>query len=233
MSDLHTRLNRFAGPVAASATSASASAEVIAADLARGHRAVRRRRTVQVAAGSVFTVAALAAAVAFTGTTPPDVAATPPVAASAAALRLVDYRGEQPRFFTIDKVPEGFFVQKDYYGGLTIAPDSARDPGPNVDPSTSPIYDPNDFTGKIAIYLEQAAFRGPLDGDKVTVAGKEAIVHPIGATTQLIIAVSPQVYATVQADVPLTRDQLLELGAGLHVHQDAVDRMAAGTPTGK
>lgn len=219
MSDLHTRLSRFGGPITA------ASTDTVAADVARGHRAVRRRRTVQVAAGSAFGVAALAAAVAFTGV-PSTVPAVPSVAASAATLRLVDYRGEQPKFFTIDKVPEGFFVQKDYYGGLTLAPDAARDPGPDVDPSATPLYDPDMLSGKIGIYLEQREYRGPLSGDRVTVAGKQAIVHRIESTTQLIIEVSPQVYATIQADVPLTREQLLELGAGLHVHQDAIDRMA-------
>ena len=45
---------------------------------------------------------------------------------------------------------------------------------------------------------------------------------------QLVVTVAPDVYATIQVDVPLSREQVLELGAGLHVHQDAVDRMAAG-----
>ncbi|SDT22542.1 hypothetical protein [Actinoplanes derwentensis] len=224
MNDLNERLARFAGPVPA------ASDDTIAADVARGHRAVRRRRTARVAAGSAFGIAALAAAVAVLGTTPAvrdgATEARPAIGATAETIRLVDYRGEQPKNFTIAKVPEGFFVQKDYYGGLTIAPDAARNPGPDVDPSVDPLYDPEIFTGKIAIFLENKFYRGELTGDTVTVAGKKAILHSIGPTTQLIISVSDDVYATIQADVPLTRDQLLELGAGLTVHQDAIDRQA-------
>ncbi len=218
MKDLHTRLSRFGGPITA------ASDETITADVARGHRAVRRRRTVQVAAGSAFTVAALAAAATFGGGGVPS-PSTPSAATSAAVLRLVDYHGEQPRYFTIDKVPEGYFVQNDDRGGLTIAPDSVKVRPSGIDPSKHPMYDPEMLSGKIGIYLEQKEYRGELAGDTVTVDGKPAVLHRIGATTQLIIAVSPLVYATIQVDVPLTRDQILELGAGLHVHQDAIDRM--------
>ncbi|HWS39419.1 MAG TPA: hypothetical protein VN408_42575 [Actinoplanes sp.] len=223
MSDLHTRLNRFGGPVPA------VSGDTIAADVARGQRAVRRRRTARIAAGSAFGIAALAAAVAVLGSTPAVTSGTtvarPAIGATVETLRLVDYRGEQPKNFTIAKVPEGFFVQKDYYGGLTIAPDAARHPGPDVNPSVDTLYNPDDFTGKIAVYLEPKSYRGDLTGDTVDVGGRKAILHTIGATTQLIISVSGDVYATVQADVPLTRGQLLELGAGLTVHQSAIDRM--------
>jgi hypothetical protein len=40
------------------------------------------------------------------------------------------------------------------------------------------------------------------------------------------MSVSPEVYATVQVDVPLSREQILELGAGLHVHREAIERAA-------
>lgn len=224
MNDLHNRLTRFGGPTP------ETSADTIAADVARGHRAVRRRRTAQAAAGSFFSAAVIAAAVAFTGNGtgsggPADTA--PPVAAdSPASIRLVEYRGAQPRYFTIGKVPEGYFVQNDDETGLTIAPDAVRDVPPGVDPSASPMYDPRMYTGKIGIFLERRSDRGDTDGEKVIVSGQKAVMHPIGTTMQLVITISPDVFATIQADVPLTREQILELGAGLHVGQVAIDRMA-------
>ena len=224
MMDLQTRLERVAGSVE------ETSVDDIAADLGRGRSAVRRRRTVRTAAGSAFGVAAIVTAVALGGAVLGGPAGSPGVAASSAgSLRLVDYTGTQPKYFTVDKVPDGYFIQSDDEGGLTIAPDAAKNPGPGVDPSKSPMYDPRDLGGKIGIYVEQKAYRGAVDGEQVTVAGHPAILHPIGPTTQLMISVSDQVWATLQFDVALSREQMLELGAGLHVHQEVIDRMAAAT----
>ncbi|GAA2597013.1 hypothetical protein GCM10010435_90350 [Winogradskya consettensis] len=233
--DLHSRLERFGGPVE------SASAEDIAADLGRGRSAVRRRRTVQATAGSAFAVAAIVAAVAFVGGTPgtdgvpnraPAVAQAPTGSSAATevapgGLTLVDYRGPQPKDFTIDKVPDGYFVQNDDFTGLTIAPDRFKNPGPDVNPSTEPMYDPRVLTGKIGVYLERKDYRGELSGEKLTVGDYQAVLHTIGTTQQLLMAVAPEVYATIQVDVPLSRDQVLALGAGLHVHQEAINKTAA------
>ncbi|MFI5931892.1 hypothetical protein [Actinoplanes sp. NPDC051494] len=217
------------GPVEA------ASEDAIVADLARGRRAVRRRRTAQATAGSAFGVAAIVAAFSFAGpgTAPvgnPNAAPPPVVTASASGrLKLVDYRGTQSRWFEIDTVPEGFFIQRDNVAGLTLAPEAARHRPPGIKPSTpaDELYDPEVMTGKIAIYLELKEYRGELSGDTLTVAGKPAVLHPLeGGAQQLILQVTPQVYATIQVDVPLSREQVLEIGAGLHVRQDAVDRMS-------
>ncbi|WP_305787064.1 hypothetical protein [Symbioplanes lichenis] len=234
MNDLFTRMERLGGTIE------PASEDAIAADIARARSAVRKRRTVQAMAGSAFGVAALVATFSFTGVMTNDDSGTPPVAAvapsAAGNLRLVDYTGKQPQDFTVDMVPEGFFIQNADWTGLTIAPDSAKNPGPDVDPSTSPMYDPRDYTGKIAVFLEMREFRGELSGDKLTVGGKEAILRTnVDGVRQLVIAVDPEVYATVQFDVPLSRAQMLEVGAGLHVHQGLIDRMAAaaGQPNEK
>jgi hypothetical protein len=221
--DLQSRLERLGGPIE------PVPADAIDADLDRGRRAVRRRRTVQTAAGSAFGVAAIVAAVAFTGAhggvDGPD--RTPAVAQVVPGnLRLVEYRGPQPKHFTVDKVPDGYFIQNDDRTGLTIAPTSVRSRPPGIDPSKAPMYDPRDLTGKIGIYLETKEYRGAVDGEQVTVAGRPAILHPIGPTWQLLISASPKVYATVQFDVALSREQMLELGAGLHVDAEAVKRAA-------
>ncbi|GLY04470.1 hypothetical protein [Actinoplanes sp. NBRC 101535] len=222
MMDLQERLRRFGGTVETTVP------EMIAADIVRGRRAVRRRRAAQAATG-----AAVAAVAAFTFTTVAGQPAVPGARSTAESvtggLALVDYRGEQPKYFTIAKVPEGYFIQNDDETGLMIAPDRARNPGPDVDPSKDTLYDPRFYTDKIGIFLERSDYRGPQEGDTVTVAGRPAVVHPIGDTTQLIIAVSDRVSATIQADVPITRAQLLELGEGLTVSREAIDRMGAAT----
>ena len=231
MNELRARIERLGGPLEA------VPEDAIVADIARGHRAVRRRRTVQAAVGSAFGVAAIVAAFSFAGpgvgpAADSGAASAPAVAGSVAGggLKLVAYRGVQSRWFTVDTVPEGFFIQHDYYGGLTIAPEAARNRPAGVEPSSpaGELYDPQVLTGKIAVYLELTEYRGELSGDRLTVAGKPAVLHPVeGGAQQLVVAVAPEVYATIQVDVPLSRAQILELGAGLHVHQDAIDRMAA------
>jgi len=227
MMDLHTRFQRLGGEIE------SAAAEVIEADLARGRRAVRRRRTAQTIAGSAFGIAAIVVTFSLTGATLGDSSGTERVPAvvqsTTGGLKLVDYSGTQPKYFTIDKVPEGYFIQNDDEGGLTIAPNSAQNPGPDVDPSKAPLYNPRDLGGKIGIYLERKDSRGAVSGEKVAVGTHRAVMHPIGPTWQLLISVSPDVYATVQFDVPLSREQMLEVGAGLQVRQEAIDRMAAST----
>ena len=61
--DLHTRLQRFGGPIEA------VPEDTIEADLARGQRAMKRRHLVQAVGGSTFAVAAIVATVAFSGAT--------------------------------------------------------------------------------------------------------------------------------------------------------------------
>ncbi|MFG1609238.1 hypothetical protein [Actinoplanes sp. NPDC049265] len=227
MMDLQNRLERLAG------ADDAVPAGTIEKDLGRGRRAVQRRRTVQAVAGSAFGVAAIATAFTFGGVSPsgPDAGAAPPpvtyTAGKNGGLKLVDYRGEQPKWFTVDKVPKGYFIQYDDGQNLTIAPEAAKNVPAGTDPSKSPMYDPRVLTGKIGVYLEKRGYRAELHGDKVTVAGRDAVLNPVGGgTMQLVMSVSDVVYATIQFDVPMGREQMIEMGAGLHVSQDGIDQMA-------
>ena len=154
MTDLRDHFEDMAGPVS------PPTAEQVAADLTRGRRALRRRRTLQTAAGSSFDAAALVAAFAVaangdgTGPGAPVATGTGDRSSSAAAVKLVAYRGEQPKGFTIDTVPDGWFVQSDDNYNLVLAPNKVKKPGLNVNPSTDPVYDEQTFVGKIAILLE-------------------------------------------------------------------------------
>ena len=238
MTDLHNRLDRIAGPAAVP------TAADVDADLVRGRRALRRRRTVQATGGSAFAVAALVAAVSFTtggGTAagPGATQAADRPAATAAAVKLVAYRGEQPKGFTVDTVPDGWFVQQDSSYSLTLAPDRAANPGPDTDPSKDPVHDPQSFVGKIGVMLSSKDQDGPGDGTAVKVGDRNGVLvkSPVGETPDgplptpadgdtgwtLWVEQPSGAHLLVQfwEGLGMTREQMVELAAGVHVHKDA------------
>ena len=165
MMNLHDGLERIAGPGAEPTT------DQIEADLARGRRALRRRRAVQAGGGSAFAVAAVVAAVAFatagtTTSTPAPLAQGTSQSTSAARepVRLVAYTGEQPKGFELDKVPDGWEVQGVSESALTLAPIGAED------------QDPNSFVGKIAVMLQSADDHSTPEGTEVTVDGDQGVL---------------------------------------------------------
>jgi hypothetical protein len=236
MMDLRNRLEEIAGPVPAP------SAAEADADLARGRRALRRRRTGQSIAGAAFGVAALVAGFSFAGaggdSGGPPTAGRPAVVAG--SVQLVAYKGDQPKGFTIDKVPDGWFIQADDNYSLLLAPDKAENPGPGVDPSKAPVYDKNSFVDKIGIMLESKDQHGPSrDGIAVPVGDRAATLlkslqgmtpdGPVPAAAggdtgwELWVEQPSGVYLIVQfwQGLGLSQDQMVELGAGVHVHKDA------------
>ncbi len=227
--DLRTRFERLGSPVE------PASPEVINADILRGRRAMHRRHTFRAITAAGLGVVAVTAAVTLAVTTEGESPGTPVVAQSTATgLRLIDYRGAQPRFFKIDKVPEGFFIQRDDESGLTIAPQDpavANSAAPEPGTSVPPRDDPHVFTGKIGVFLEHKSDRAGTEPDAsdkvVSVAGRQALLHHNGPVTDLLISVSPDVYAGIQFDVRLSEEQMLELGAGLRVDRTVIDEFAA------
>ena len=233
MIDLRNHLEERTGPPGP-ATVAQADA-----DLARGRKALRRRRAAQTIAGSAFGVAALVAAftVATTGTNAPPAADRPAVVSAA---KLVAYKGAQPKGFTVDKVPDGWFIQSDENYSLVLAPDKARNPGPDVNPSTQPLFDKHSYVGKITIMLESKDQNGPSrEGKAVKTGDKEGVllkslrgVTPDGPAPtaaggdtgwELWLKQPSGVHLIVQywQGLGLSEDQMVELGAGVHVHADA------------
>ncbi|KUL34502.1 hypothetical protein ADL15_15580 [Actinoplanes awajinensis subsp. mycoplanecinus] len=230
--DLHNRLQHLAGPAD------ETPAGVIEDDLARGRHAVRRNRIVRVAAGSAFGVTALAAAVSLGPGLVGRPAADPLTAAQStngttAGIKLVGYTGQQPHLFTIDTVPEGFFIQGQNEYELVIAPKEAKTP----DPAKPELSDPTVFTGKIAVYLQNKDYTVEPDGDeKLTINGKPAALRYIhtdegtpdeGTTveaTQIFVVQSPHVYLTVQFDAStgLTKEQMIKVAGGINLTAEAV-----------
>ncbi|MEV4345292.1 hypothetical protein AB0J83_12520 [Actinoplanes sp. NPDC049596] len=240
MSDLRHHFERIAGPVQPTPTSAQTEA-----DLARGRSALRRRRTVQTIAGSAFGVAALVAAFAVATSGGPGEAGAPTAAESPAversagarpapAVELVAYKGEQPKGFTVDKVPAGWFIQNDDNYSLVFAPDKAKNPGPDVNPSADPLYDPNSFMDKIVVMLESKDQSGPSrKGKTVKVGDQEGLLlKSLNGETpapdsdtgwELWVKQPSGIYMIVQVweGLGLSESQIVELGAGVHVHEGA------------
>lgn len=212
MMDLHDRLDRIAGPVA------EPSAAEADADLARGRRALRRRRSARALGTSAFAVVALAVAVTIgpqagpTATTPDD------APAEAVATRLVAYEGEQPQGFTIDKVPAGWEIQGGTTSELTIAPKNAADKNPLA------------FIGKIAIMLQSASDRSTPTGTQLEVGGKPGVLNTADGTQggkNLWVQQPDGVWLLVQIwDARgWTQQDIIEFADGIHV-QPGAERIA-------
>ncbi|GIM96446.1 hypothetical protein [Paractinoplanes toevensis] len=212
MMDLHHRLSQIAGP------SGAPSAEQADADLTRGKRALRRRRAFQGAGASVFAVAALAAVVAYGTTnqaTAPTTEAAPAGTSTVSTAKLVAYHGEQPKGFTIDKVPAGWELQGVSESVLTIAPTGFKD------------KDVNSFVGKIAVMLQSKDDKSTPTGTTVTVAGKPGVINTPtdGGDTRNLWVQQPDgiwLLAQIWDASGWTTDDIVEFGAGLHVLPGAV-----------
>lgn len=204
MMDLRDRLSLIAGETG------ETSAEQAEADLNRARGALGRRRAVQRVGASAFAVAALAAAVAY-GTTSSHPAEKP----AAISTHLVAYQGEQPKGFTIDKVPSGWEVQGVSDHALTIAPVDATD------------KDPDSFVGKIAIMLQSADDHSTPSGTAVTVGGQPGVINKGQGTDHgrnLWVKEPNGVWMEVQIwdGRGWTDADLVEFGKGVHVLKDAV-----------
>ncbi|GAA2646468.1 hypothetical protein [Paractinoplanes durhamensis] len=214
MKDLQDRLSMIAG------SAGDTSAQQADADLARGKRALGRRRVLRGAGASAFAVAALAAAVVY-GTTNQSAAPGNQTAAAPAAkspvstARLVAYHGEQPKGFTIDKVPDGWELQGVNESVLTIAPKGFKD------------KEVNSFVGKIAVMLQSKDDKRTPTGTNVTVAGRPGVINTPtdgGATRNLWVQQPDGIWLLAQiwdASGWTTAD-FVEFGAGLHVLEGAV-----------
>lgn len=247
MMDLRNHLEEIAGPVV------PVAAGQIDEDILRGRRAATRRRSMQAVVGSAFGAAALVAA--FTvpsggvgaGPHGPTAAAPPAVTAQ---VELVAYRGAQPKGFTIDKVPAGWFVLSDDRSGVVLAPDRVKGAGLTADQvkakdagiaaSTDPADDTSSSVGKIVIMLESKDQKGPArDGIAVKVGDRDGVLlkslpamvpgkpaaDPAGDTGWTVWVQQPTgVWLLVQfwEGLGMSQQQMLELTGGVHVHEGAI-----------
>jgi hypothetical protein len=209
MMELHDRLDRLAGP-AVEATSSQAEA-----DLARGRRALRHRRTVKGAATGVFAVAAAAAALAYGTASQPAAHPTAAPKPAVVTTTLVAYQGEQPKGYTIDKVPAGWEIQGVDPSVLTIAPVDAKD------------KDPHSFVGKIAIMLQSQDEHGTPTGTAVKVGDKAGVlITPEGQSAGRTLYVKQPNGVSLIVQIwdahGWSNDAITEFAAGVHVLPNAV-----------
>jgi hypothetical protein len=223
MSDLQTHLDRLAGTALPPPTS------TVDADLARGRRALRRRRAGRYTAGAGLVVAAVTAAAlilpgAFAGNDPATGNGTAQGTGSGTAqgagndaatsgARLVDYTGKQPAAFTLDQVPEGWQVQGADDSGLTLAPKNTAD------------KDPHSFAGKIAIMLSPEV---PADVKKqdVLVGDRPGILATMIDQTDgrtLFVKQPSGAYLTIQVWDGLGWNErtIVQFATGVHVNDGA------------
>ncbi|GIF44949.1 hypothetical protein [Actinoplanes xinjiangensis] len=217
MKNLQDGLARIAGPAT------EPTREQIVADLARGQTALRRRRTLQTAAGSVFAVAAVAAAViAGTASSPAGTPSSPqaggerPATSSprVAVTELVAYQGEQPQGFTLDKVPDGWELQGADASGIVIAPKGFQN------------KDPNSFEGKIVAQLQEVAPPEELKGKQVTVNGSTGLLTKMIDQTDghaLFVKLGADRWMVVQVwdGLGWGEKEVLEFASGIHVDENA------------
>jgi hypothetical protein len=212
-------------------TSAPADEAVVAADVARGHRAVRRRRQQRIGftAAAVAVVAGVAVGAGQLGTTgnhQPTTAAGTGV--TAAGMQMVDYTGEQPSGFKVTTVPDGWTVISSQPDEFVVAPPGRETGvGPSAGPSSGPA--PVSYDGRIAVYMVGDG-PGPSGShpEKVDINGKPGKLGAFPKTKTSPDAhwlTFPSDHGTVVVQVPdstgLSNDQILTFARGVTV-TDAV-----------
>ena len=155
-----------------------AGPDTVAADVARGHRALsRRRRRLAGAAGAVAVVAAVAVAI---GQPAQPGKSTPPAAGGTtfphtSTIRLTAYTGTQPVGFEVATVPAGWqVVSSDAYSFVVAPPGTSTAPGgaavpaaaasvaaPGAVPTAAPatrkkgaVSTPGSYVGRIVVMLK-------------------------------------------------------------------------------
>ena len=204
-----------------------ADSDTVAADVARGRRAliVRRGRRI---AGTGFVAVAAAAAIA-TGTVGQSsgsgaTAASRPSAViqpttATTHLQLAAYEGAQPVGFKVTTVPAGWHVTSSSRSAFVAVPPGTKTPH-------GPAGAPVSLMGGIAVML-QGDSRLPADGPitKVTVQGNEGqlgltedkgakwLIYPHGAGSKVLVQVPTK--------LGLTDKQIVQFADGITVTSDA------------
>jgi hypothetical protein len=238
MSDITELFSRVAPPA-----DAAPSNEVVEADLARGRVAMareHRRRTIRrsviatssvAAAAVVIVVASQLSGGAGGGASQPHHQAAhsnqpivkqkqkqhhPTVATShhkAAAIKLVSYDGTQLAGFTVDRVPDGWFLSTSTQYALLIDPDGDKD------------NDPDAFVGKLAVLTQSKDVTTLPPGTPVTVNGQPGVVSDQGKYGENLTYNDAKGFGVViQAPAALnwSDQQIVSFAEGVHVTSNAL-----------
>jgi len=194
-------------------TPGPADPEVVAADVARGHRAVTRRRRLRLGlCGAAVAVAVAVGAGQVGGTAP------------AARVQLVSYTGEQPKGFKINTVPDGWQVISDDESSFVVAPpgQDVRPPKPGnafsvgdriaVSLQGLTRLDDNQHVSRVDINGQegQLGFAGESGGKLSDIRW---LIFPDGAGHRVLVQ--------VPSSVRLTDDQIVRFARGIAVTGEA------------
>ncbi|MEU0600085.1 hypothetical protein ABZ484_17860 [Streptomyces sp. NPDC006393] len=199
-----------------------ASEDAVAADLARGQRALIRRRRRIVGAGVAALGAATAVAVAVVGPVGESSSsvATKRVAQPSAssghsgtsiALELAAYKGAQPAGFKVDTVPAGWSVSSSNEYGFVAVP-----------PGTGSHHSGTDFMDGIAVFLQgDSVLPDDSPVTKVTINGKVGqLGFSGGRDAKWLIfpdAAGDKVLVQVPTKLGLTDEQIVRFAQGITV----------------
>jgi hypothetical protein len=236
-------------------TPGPAGADVAAADVARGHRALSRRRGRRLAGlgGAVAVVAAAAVTVtsqpAQLGHSAPSATGRSSATAQTQKLQLTAYTGAQPVGFIVSTVPAGWRVtSSDDYSFVVAPPGAIAVPPVKIPPSARaaaqargngksahPVSTPTSFVGKIAVMLQgDSELPSGSQVTTVTIHGKAGqLGFAEGGTGKsryewLIFpdGLGHKVLVQVPASLGLTQAQVVRFAAGITVTRAA--KAAAG-----
>jgi hypothetical protein len=130
-----------------------------------------------------------------------------------APIKLVAYNGKQLVGFTVDRVPDGWFLSTSTQFALLIDPQGDKD------------NDPNAFVGKLAVLTQSRDVHSLPKGTPVTVNGQPGVISDQGKYGLSLTYNSPSGFGVViQAPAVLnwTDDQLVSFAEGVHVTSNAV-----------
>ncbi|MEV0158268.1 hypothetical protein AB0H57_31925 [Micromonospora sp. NPDC050686] len=205
-------------------------ADVVARDVARGQRALTRRRRQRLAVSGAAVAAVVAVALGAAqlgqpgGATAP-VAQGPGTTAPQSRLRLVAYTGTQPVGFEVSTVPEGWQVVASDRSAFVVSP-PGQDPAPPIPPGGAVS-----FEGRILVSL-QGLSHLPAESPVTTVdingrAGQLGFPGEaegkLSATRWLIFpdAAGRRVLVQVPGELGLSEDQIVRFAEGIVVTDEA------------
>jgi hypothetical protein len=210
-------------------TPSPAGPEVVAADVARGHHAVtrRRRQRITLSGAAVAVVAAVAVGAVQMGqqsSGPVTAAGGDSATVQSTRLQLVAYTGEQPKGFKVNTVPDGWQVISDDASAFVVAP-----PGQDVSqPKPGHAFSVAD---RIAVSLQGlTSFDKNQQVKNVDINGEEGQIgfaresEGKDSDTRWLMfpdASGRRVLIQIPASVNLTDDQLVSFARGISVTDQA------------
>jgi hypothetical protein len=220
-----------------------------AADVARGHALLRRRRRTLLsgtAAAALVLVAVPVGINAFgAGATLPAAGPAPATAGRALpAVELVSYTGTQPQGYTVKRVPQGWVIEASDLSALVIAPvGGVVEAAPaSADPEAGkvrrlkeqaraqmPAGDPvegggSSYTGKLVVLATSTDATPGRDGTKVSVNGQPGYLRSESGG-QFLTYRSAARWVDIQAPASLgwSGADVVEFAAGITVSKKAQD----------